>query len=812
MAGLHKKPSMLGSLLERTLDEVEVGVWEWTSGSHEVRWTTGLEAIFGFAPGTFPGTAEAFLEHVHPEDRDAWQRDVERCMAGEGDHNLVFRVRSADGAVRWVHAVGSVEFDSDHRLLRMMGTAIDVTDAQSSADMLAQFFDQAMNLHFVADFSGVIRHVNRGCEPILGYRPDDLVQNNILDFVHPDDVERTRTEIGRLSKGSRIEYVENRYICRDGSERVLAWSATASADSRLFFAVASDITERLRTQEQLEKTVEQLRLAVDTAKLGIWHANIGSGRQEWNDQQLEIYGIRREDFDYSADAWRPRVLPEYLAEIDKWSAEIIHRGSVHDVEFQIRRTDGDIRHIRASGVAIRGDDGDVTDIVGINYDITSLKRSEERLRFLAHHDDLTELPNRILFLERLEQRILQAKRIHADFAVLFVDVDLFKSVNDRLGHAAGDTLLKEVARRLVAAVRADDTVARISGDEFVLLLGLASDLDHLSRVIGKLIDAFSAPFVIGRSEVLITVSLGVAVYPQDGSRADELVANADAAMYRAKQDGRNGYQFYSEEMTHSAMERMFIEQALKQALSREQFHLEYQPKVDLATQRSAGLEALIRWRHPDEGNIEPKRFIPVAEHSGMIREIGEWVLNAACQQASQWLKDGVEFGHVAVNVATRQVLDRSFIATIKAALASSELPPAYLQLELTEQTMMQNAAKKTTLIDELRELEIKIAVDDFGTGYSSLSYLKSLPVDILKIDRSFIEDIPEHPDDMAITSAVIAMAGQLGLGTVAEGVESDAQAEFLRSRGCHLAQGSLFSAPLPPAEIPAVLRMLNAGQ
>ncbi|MEL7045739.1 MAG: EAL domain-containing protein, partial [Pseudomonadota bacterium] len=485
-------------------------------------------------------------------------------------------------------------------------------------------------------------------------------------------------------------------------------------------------------------------------------------------------------------------------------------GSVHDVEFQIRRTDGDIRHIRASGVAIRGEGGEVTDIVGINYDITSLKRSEERLRFLAHHDDLTELPNRILFLERLEQRILQAKRLHADFAVLFVDVDLFKSVNDSLGHAAGDTLLKEVARRLVAAVRADDTVARISGDEFVLLLGLASDLDHLSRVIGKLIDAFNAPFVIGRSEVLITVSLGVAVYPQDGSRADELVANADAAMYRAKQEGRNGYQFYSEEMTHSAVERMFIEQALKQALSREQFHLEYQPKIDLETQRCVGLEALIRWRHPDEGCIEPERFIPVAEHSGMIREIGEWVLNAACQQASQWLEEGVEFGHIAVNVATRQVLDMSFIATIKSALTRSKLPPAYLQLELTEQTMMQNAAKKTTLLDALRKLEIKIAIDDFGTGYSSLSYLKSLPVDILKIDRSFIEDIPQHSDDMAITSAVIAMAGQLGLSTVAEGVENDAQAEFLRDRGCDLAQGSLFSAPLSPADVPAILRTLNA--
>ena len=811
MAGLQRKPLLLGSLLERTLDEVEVGVWEWATGTNEVRWTAGLEAIFGFAPGTFPGTPEAFLERIHPEDRDAWQADVERCMAGKGDHNTVFRVHAVDGSIRWVHAVGSIETGSDRKLLRMMGTAIDVTEAQSSADMLAQFFDQSMNLHFVADFSGVIRHINRGCESILGYQPGDLVQSNILDLVHPDDLERTRTEIGRLSKGTRIEYFENRYICQDGSERVLAWSATASVDSKLFFAVASDITERLRTQEQLEKTVGQLRLAVDTAKLGIWHANIATRRIEWNDRQLEIYGIKREDFDYSANSWRTRVLPPYLEEVDKWSAEVAASGAVHDVEFQIRRDDGDIRHIRASAVAIRGEDGEVTDIVGINYDITDLKRSEERLRFLAHHDDLTELPNRVLFLERLEQRILQAKRLEADFAVLFIDVDLFKSVNDSLGHAAGDILLKEVAHRLVGAVRADDTVARISGDEFVLLLGLASDLDHLSKVIGKLIDAFNAPFVIGRSEVMITISLGVAVYPQDGSRADELVANADAAMYRAKQEGRNGYQFYSEEMTHSAVERMFIEQALKQALSREQFHLEYQPKIDLETHRCVGLEALIRWQHPDEGCIEPERFIPIAEHSGMIREIGEWVLNAACRQAARWLDEGVEFGHIAVNVATRQVLDTSFIATINAALADSRLPPAFLQLELTEQTMMQDAAKKTALLDALRKLEIKIAIDDFGTGYSSLSYLKSLPVDILKIDRSFIEDIPEHSDDMAITAAVIAMATQLGLSTVAEGVENEAQADFLRAKGCDLAQGRLFSVPLPPEEIPPALRALNSS-
>jgi diguanylate cyclase (GGDEF)-like protein len=436
-------------------------------------------------------------------------------------------------------------------------------------------------------------------------------------------------------------------------------------------------------------------------------------------------------------------------------------------------------------------------------EITVRRQTEEKLKIVATHDPLTALPNRTLLHERLSHALAKAQRHGRRLAVLLVDLDRFKHVNDTLGHEAGDTLLQAASRRFYDCLRETDTMARQGGDEFVVLMDELSDREPITRVSQRILDAMAEPFVIEGQEIHVTASVGISVYPDDGRT---LLRNADIALYRAKEKGKNNYQFYSAQIDNYSRERLALESGLRRALERGELRLHYQPKVDVAAGHICGMEALLRWQHPEMGLVAPDRFIPIAEESGLIGPIGAWVLKTACLQNREWQRQGVQRFPVAVNLSPRQFADESLLDDIKSALAQSGLEASDLELEITESMVMDDPEQAINILQRLKELGIRVAIDDFGTGYSSLAYLKRFPIDSVKVDRSFVEDIPEDVDSMAIAQAVIAMAHSLRLKVVAEGVESEAQLSFLRSEGCDEIQGHYFSEARAASEISGILR------
>jgi diguanylate cyclase (GGDEF)-like protein/PAS domain S-box-containing protein len=440
---------------------------------------------------------------------------------------------------------------------------------------------------------------------------------------------------------------------------------------------------------------------------------------------------------------------------------------------------------------------------------TGLQRidSEHRLAYLAQFDVLTGLPNRALLADRFAQMIALAARGGRPLGVLFIDLDDFKLVNDRLGHAAGDDLLCQVALRLQGAIRSGDTVGRISGDEFVVVLGDLANSDDAALVAQKILDRLAEPVMLGGERSFVTASIGIAGFPGDGKDVEALLNAADAAMYRAKQGGRNAYQFYTAEITHRTRARAQLAFELRRAMERDEFALVYQAKFDLATGKPCGAEALLRWRHPERGLVPPQEFIPVLEDTGLIVQVGEWVIRRACEDIKSWIAAGHQPLPVAVNLSARQFRDKDLDARIRALVAAAGVDPSLIELEITETHLMQDPEHAIRIMRALHDSGIRIAIDDFGTGYSSLSYLTRFPAKALKIDRSFVADVFSDQADAAIVRTIIEMAHQLGFTVVAEGVETDRQAAFLRQFGCEQAQGFLFAPPMPASELLSVRRL-----
>ena len=468
-----------------------------------------------------------------------------------------------------------------------------------------------------------------------------------------------------------------------------------------------------------------------------------------------------------------------------------------------RRKSGEIYPQWLTISVVRGSDEQITHYVAVFSDISTLKVAQEKIDFLAYHDSLTRLPNRILLRDRLEHALMRARREKGTLALLFFDLDRFKSVNDTLGHTVGDELLIDVGNCISRLIRASDTLARLGGDEFVLLMEDETDVRQVTTVARKMLDVFSTPRTVGGHALTVTASIGIARYPDDGDDADTLLKHADLAMYEAKSQGRNTYQFFSQDLTTGTLERLVMESALRGAVARKELVLHYQPQIDFADGSLAGAEALVRWQHPELGLVPPGRFIPLAEEMGIIGEIGEWVLNEACRQMVAWAVEGFEVPLVAVNLSARQI-DRDQIVEITAgALQRNGLAAERLELEVTESMIMREPERALDVLDGLRALGVALAIDDFGTGYSSLAYLRRLPLNRLKVDQSFVSDIGHDTNGEAIIRAVIALARSLGLSAVAEGVETQAQAAFLRAEGCDIGQGYLYDKPMPAASLRA---------
>ena len=472
--------------------------------------------------------------------------------------------------------------------------------------------------------------------------------------------------------------------------------------------------------------------------------------------------------------------------------------------FLVNRT-GQKYAIRASAAPLRDPQGRIAGVVLTFSDITETRRLTEQMMYQATHDALTQLPNLDLLRDRLRQAIARAQRAGYNLALLFVDLDHFKKVNESLGHTAGDALLRAVAARLLDCARKEDTIARVGGDEFICVLDALHEEDRIMSFAHKILKILKSPFQLEGHECFVTASIGVCLFPRDGEDVETLLKNADTAMYRAKENGRDNIQFYARDLHVRTLERLVMEQDLRRALERQELELYYQPQLDLRQSRIIGVEALMRWRHPQRGLVSPLDFVPLAEETGLIETIGEWVLRTACQQAKTWRRQGLPMLRMAVNMSPRQFLRPGVASMVTRILQETGLEPRCLDLEITESLVMKDVTGSIAIMHALKGVGVKLSIDDFGTGYSSLSYLKQFPIDQLKIDKSFLHEIAASEEDAAITLAIIAMAHSMRLTVIAEGVEDETQLAFLRTNQCDEIQGYYLSRPVPAHEIPALL-------
>jgi diguanylate cyclase (GGDEF)-like protein/PAS domain S-box-containing protein len=556
-----------------------------------------------------------------------------------------------------------------------------------------------------------------------------------------------------------------------------------------------EITERRRALQELRRSEERYRLLFERNLAGVYIASVDGSIISCNDACARLFG-----FEFAEEFMEHDAAIRYMNEHHRESVlrRLELNGAVFNEEVQLRdRTDQPVWALENVRL-VTGAEGKAPTLEGILLDVSDRKRAEEEIAYRAYHDELTGLPNRPLLVDRLEVALANARRKKIRVAAMFLDLDDLKIVNDTLGHSTGDALLKMVATRLSETLRAGDTVARVGGDEFVILLPEVNHEADALRASQKILRSLAKPFMLDSDEVHMTASIGVAISPRDGDTADALVRNADGAMYRAKQTGGNRVELYRH-VGPAILGRMAQEEELRAAVDRDEFALLFQPQVTIDTREVVGVEALIRWNHLERGLIEPAGFIPVAEHTGLITVLGEIVLRKACEYGVQWQALGCNMPKIAVNVSPRQLYQRNFVGMVERVLATTGLDPKLLELELTESIAVSRSERSRGILQSLREMGISIAVDDFGTGQTSLTYLKQFPVDTVKIDRSFVVDVTRKLSDQSIVSAVLLLANELGLRTVAEGVETDDQCEFLREHGCEEIQGFLISRPIAPA-------------
>lgn len=569
------------------------------------------------------------------------------------------------------------------------------------------------------------------------------------------------------------------------------------------FRIREDVSARREVEEALRESREQYRSLVDNIDLGFTLIDRNHRILMINAAHARMLGREEGEF-IQKECFRELARKEGACpECPGTIAMATGRSAV--VEKEGTRPDGSRVAVRIKAFPIFDPDSKARKFIEVVEDITDRKRAEEEIQHLAYYDTLSGLPNRTLLKDRLQQLLAQAHRHGDQIGVIFIDLDRFKGVNDSQGHAIGDELLKAVASRLLKSVRSTDTVARLGGDEFVIVI---SEINHdrdITHVARKIMQSLQAPFELEGKEIFSTASMGIALFPLDGDDVGSLLRNADTAMYAAKECGRNNYQFFSGEMSMKAVERMELEHTLRRALERDEFHLLYQPQVNGKTGAVTALEALLRWNHPDMGLLLPEKFIPVAEDAGLITEIGEWALRTACRQVRSWHEEGFFPLRVAVNLSGRQFRAHNLLKMVERVLAETELDPGSLELEITESMLMEGADHAVKTLEQLKRIGVCFSVDDFGTGYSSLNYLKKFPLNRLKIDRSFIRDITTNAGDAAITDAIIALAGSLGLGVIAEGVEQREQMLLLLEKQCIEMQGFYFSPPMPADNIPLYL-------
>ena len=668
---------------------------------------------------------------------------------------------------------------------------------RESQEKFSRVFTESPDGIAILDFASMsIVDVNIQFASSTGQRPEDIINEPISRFLA--DASLLQEAGTQAIEQSHVSNLEVELIDTEG-KRVPSLVSVSSVDLNgkpCLLCIAKDIRQQRETENKLRRSEQRFRSTFENAPLGMLLADTSGRIFQANRFAADLLAY---EGDSLTGLHLSRLVPANgrvrLLEV----LEQLIAGEVADSHSERRLVSqhGLEIWVNLHVVLQRSEEGNPLYFIIQMADITEMKRSQERMERLAFYDTLTDLANRRLFNDRLQQAITRTQRNRKSAALMYLDLDQFKRVNDTLGHDAGDALLKHVSLRLQKCVRKEDTVARPGGDEFTIILYDISAINDASRVAEKILDELRKPISIAGQQLVVTTSIGITLLPQDSNDAQTLMRNADMAMYKAKERGRNNYQFFSEDMNQTAINRLRIETELRDALKRDQFELYYQPKIRLADQKLTGVECLIRWNHPKRGILGPHEFIAIAEESGFIVDIGTWVIEQSCIAGRQLRQESGQDFQVALNISPRQFRDPNLITTIRRCLRETELPPEALEIEITETMLMQDVEAASQTVQRLHDLGADLAIDDFGTGYSSLNYLKKFPINTVKVDRSFVIDIPESEDDMAITSAVIAMAHQLKMEVVAEGVETPEQLNFLRRHNCEYAQGYLFGRPMP---------------
>jgi len=640
-----------------------------------------------------------------------------------------------------------------------------------------------------------------------GYAREELLKMTLPDLGFPEEAERLTETLTGLGPTSG-EIGTWRHMKKDGAsiEAELVSYRMQFSRQQARVVIARDVTRRKRTHEVLWRDLERFDLASKATNDAMLDWDLNNDQLWRSENYAQVFGHGGQEGGLDMASWFEHVHPDDRARVqEQLLVTIKSTSNKWSDEFRLLRDDQKVMHVFARGHVTRAEDGSARRMSSVLQDVTERKEQEERIRFLADHDELTELPNRSLFRQAVNKALQRAERSGKMLSILFFDLDRFKNINDSLGHDAGDEVLRAVAERLTACVRKIDVVARFGGDEFAVLTeGLTAE-DQASTVARKILEVLSKPMILAGRQYRPAASIGISTYPTDGRDVQSLLKNADIAMYRAKEEGRGTFQFYSEQLNTHSVQRLEFESNLSNALNNREFVLYYQPKVDLASGRITGLEALIRWISPQLGFVPPGEFISIAEETGLIVPLGRWVAQTACVQNRAWQKGGLPQLRIAINISARQMADKGLVAFMAETVRMTGLTVESLELEITESAVMSNQEHAEKVLNELKALGFHLTMDDFGTGYSSLAYLKRFPFDSVKIDQSFVRGIPESKDDEAIVEAIIAMAHSLQLKVVAEGVETKEQFDFLRSLGCDQIQGYYFSKPIPANEIVMLL-------
>jgi diguanylate cyclase (GGDEF)-like protein/PAS domain S-box-containing protein len=660
-------------------------------------------------------------------------------------------------------------------------------------DQYRSLFENAVEGIYRTTPDGRYLAANPALARIYGYDSPEHLIAGLTDiarklYVDPSDRDRFKRQ---LAEESVVRAFEASVRRKDGEVIWISENARSviGPDGSVvcYEGTVQDITARKRAEDRLRlaaavfDNVGEVIVVIDRDQMvravnPAFQRMTGIPADAVVGQPFDLLAYEINDADLSSEAWLTAA-----------------KGMIWQGELWARRADGDVFPVSLALTGVPDANGQVATFIMLCRDITRRKQDEERIRYHASHDTLTKLANRHTVLESLHEAILRTDRSGTRLSLLFLDVNRFKDINDSFGHAAGDEMLRQVARRLKGCVRATDIIGRLGGDEFVVALPDMKDPHATLACVDKIIYAFSEPFRLdGQREIYSSTSIGIAVYPDDADNAESLLTCADAAMYHAKSGGMS-YRFYDSEMNRQAVDRINLEIDLRRAVAEGQFRLHYQPKLDASTGRIVGAEALIRWHHPDRGHVSPAFFIPVAERAGLVGAIGDWALSEACRQMREWLDEGLEFGCVSVNLSPAQFHDARLKVKVERALADNRLPSSVLELEITETMMATEVDRAISILSELGRMGVRISIDDFGTGYSSLAYLKLFPVHALKIDRAFVKELPGNSKDGAIVASVVALATNLGFELIAEGVETKAQASFLLNRGVKTMQGFLYS-------------------